>query len=235
MADFPRHSGSSPEPDDLREDPELLAALNAAFGEEGVQAFAESDDAVNPAEHCLEELIGQLDQAMDSLGPLAYAPTSEDENRASAAAETRYVVFVTAGQLAALPLSGIAEIDRLPDFTPLPHTPAWCLGIANIRGQVVSVTDLAALTNAPSEANSSTQKVIIARSDSANATTALVVDRVIGIRGFRDGLMKRPDDLSSPLAQFAEQIANFDSRQVLLIEPDRLFAHPDMLPLMADS
>ena len=237
----------------LGDDPELIAALAAAFGDEGAGMLSEvtKPDAIvalaadnqgdldqtqpdSAASHTsLADLIGKLDQAMASVGgdqeQAAIVPDATDS--APTLQEDRYVVFQTGDQLAAIPLTGITEIDRLPNYTPLPRTPDWCLGVANLRGEIVSITDLAALIG---EAGHATQglKVMIIRSQKDAASTALVVDRVVGIRSFSEGTTKLPEDLKSPLAPFSTEIGSIDSEQVLLVDPDLLMQHPDMQPYM---
>ncbi|MEM6469913.1 MAG: chemotaxis protein CheW [Planctomycetota bacterium] len=229
MAEFPLHDDG-----DLDDDPELLAAMAAAFGEEAIESTSEATAADQSDAKTLQNLVSQLDGAIESLGD---AVSNDPENTSTAIAsseETRYVIFEIAEQLAAFPLSGITEIERLPNITPLPRTPDWCLGIANVRGEIVSVTDLATLTGAQASGDLLGQKVIIVHSQKHNATTALVVDRVIGIRAFSEGITKRPDDLKAPLAAFAPEIVRANERHILLIQPDELLSHPDMQPFMQD-
>ena len=38
----------------------------------------------------------------------------------------------------------VREVDRLPPVSPLPNTPAWLLGAASLRGELLSVVDLSA-------------------------------------------------------------------------------------------
>ena len=214
---------------DLEEDPELAAALTAAFGAEGLQSFSEVDQEKQGPHGSLSELVQRLDAAMERLGS-TLSPSEESPQKVTQ--ETRCVVVECAGQVAAFKLDSITEIERLPRYTILPRTPEWCLGVANIRGQIVSVTDLAALANATSTTDHNDPKVVIVHSQTAGAHTAIVVDRVIGIRAFDDGVFRRPNDLTAPLAVFADQIANADGQQILILNADRVFEHPDMLPFL---
>ncbi|MEO1619018.1 MAG: chemotaxis protein CheW [Planctomycetota bacterium] len=228
MADFPLNDGA-----DLEEDPELLAAMAAAFGEEAVgEQDAESHQAVD--ENSLQQLVDRLDGAIDNLEQTKVSQPGVVASADNETDEARYVVFEMSGQLAAFPLSGITEIERLPNITPLPRTPEWCLGIANVRGQIVSVTDLAALTGATQSGDLADQKVIMVHSQKHNATTALVVDRVIGIRSFGEEISKRPEELNAPLAPFATEIARVDQQHILLVQADELLSHPEMQPFMKD-
>lgn len=45
------------------------------------------------------------------------------------------------------PVRHLREIVPLPKVTRLPHTPAWVLGLAHVRGTLLSVIDLARFCN----------------------------------------------------------------------------------------
>lgn len=217
---------------DLESDPDLIAALQAAFGDEGIESFAELDSEQDVDHENPEDSVGTLDQPMELLEQVSGLATSSILDTSTEGEDPRYVVFFAAGQIAAFPISGVTEIERLPDYTELPRTPSWCLGVANIRGKIVSVTDLAALAQAPLDSEPADPKVIVVHGEESGATTAVVVDQVMGIRSFCKGVSDSPDDLSVPLAPLADQIATTDHGPVLLVNPDRLFAHPEMQPLM---
>lgn len=225
MADQPHLTDT-----DLNEDPELAAALTAAFGADGIESFAEVDHETKGSQASLSDLVKRLDAAMNRLGAVQQADLADASK--TTANETRCIVIDCAGQSAAFPLASITEIERLPPYTILPRTPAWCLGVANIRGQIVSVTDLAALVNAPSAKDQNDPKVVIVHSQQADAHTAVVVDRVIGIRSFHDSVFQSPEDLAAPLATFADRIASTNGQQILVLNADRIFQHPEMLPFI---
>lgn len=50
-----------------------------------------------------------------------------------------------AGEQYALPVDGVLEVAELGDVTPVPGAPASVLGVRNLRGQLITVIDLATL------------------------------------------------------------------------------------------
>ena len=53
------------------------------------------------------------------------------------------VITVKLGdQLFALPIESVKEVIKCPEITPLPQLPSHLLGLVNVRGDVVAVTDL---------------------------------------------------------------------------------------------
>jgi purine-binding chemotaxis protein CheW len=71
------------------------------------------------------------------------------------------VVFGLASETYGIENSFIREVYPLKDYTALPGTPPFVLGIVNIRGQIISVIDLKKLFNLPEKGLGELNKVII--------------------------------------------------------------------------
>ncbi len=82
-------------------------------------------------------------------------PSSPAEPQAAA----QFLVFTLRGEEYALPLTDIREIVAVPETTPVPNMPPAVRGVANLRGRVVTVIDLAAHLALP--ASEETQPLII--------------------------------------------------------------------------
>ncbi len=54
----------------------------------------------------------------------------------------RAVTFTLDGQLYGLPIEVVQEIQQLVEFTPLPDTAAWLVGLIDLRGSVIPAIDL---------------------------------------------------------------------------------------------
>lgn len=67
---------------------------------------------------------------------------SSEEAENTGQVEGRYLSFSLGSQEYAIPLLCVKEVIAMPDFTPIPFTPAHYLGIMNLRGQVISIIDL---------------------------------------------------------------------------------------------
>lgn len=61
------------------------------------------------------------------------------------------VLCMVGSETFALPVELLREIVPLPPITPLPSCPSWVLGIAHIRGTLLSVVDLAQVCRAKGE------------------------------------------------------------------------------------
>ena len=74
----------------------------------------------------------------------------------------------------------VREIYPLKDFTSLPGTPAYVLGIINVRGQILSVLDLKVFFNLPRKGLGDLNKAIILRND--RMEFAILADAILGAR-----------------------------------------------------
>lgn len=99
---------------------------------------------------------------------------------------------VRAGSVRLLvPLSHAAEIFSWTDVQPVPHARSWFLGVANLRGQLLGVVDLADFLHGTGAAEKAppprpTQALAQCRLISFNpvleVNSALLVDELLGMR-----------------------------------------------------
>jgi len=80
------------------------------------------------------------------------------------------------------PREDVREIIPLPELTRTPGAKPWLLGVANVRGNILAVADLAQFLGLPSRAAHSTTRVLIF--NSSTLPVGLVVDEVAGYRQF---------------------------------------------------
>ncbi len=84
------------------------------------------------------------------------------------------------------PLGEAGEIFALTDLMPLPHTQPWFCGVANLRGGLHGVVDLAAFLGlrreAPVDPANREMVRLLALNPSLGALCALRVDRLAGLR-----------------------------------------------------
>ena len=76
----------------------------------------------------------------------------------------------------AVPLTHVREVLRVTTITPLPAVPPPILGVVNVRGTIMSVTDPKSLLALPSTALTPASRFIVLAT--ASAETVLLVDEV---------------------------------------------------------
>jgi twitching motility protein PilI len=89
-----------------------------------------------------------------------------------------------AGRNRLVDLKDIGEVLPLPKLISVPFTKPWLLGVANVRGKLYSVADMAAYENSGVASGDINNRVLlVAERFAFNA--ALLVDRVLGLRDAR--------------------------------------------------
>lgn len=84
------------------------------------------------------------------------------------------------------PLEQAGEIFAPPPLLPVPHTQPWFAGVANLRGGLHAVVDLAAflgVARAPLAEAAREQSRLVALGTRLGVNAALLVDRLAGLRG----------------------------------------------------
>lgn len=102
-------------------------------------------------------------------------------SRVEAVEYWRGVGFILAGQRYVAPMSDISEILTAPKLTQVPGVKHWVQGVANVRGRLVPVMDLATFLGGRSASQRTKRTLIIEKGDVLNG---LVVDAVLGMQHF---------------------------------------------------
>ena len=186
------------------------------------------DDDVSPLIRYVEELSNAI--YGDGLAAQPHAGHPSANGQQLPARAPRFVVFAVGDHQFGVPLSDVCEIVRDPKVTKLPRTPPWLRGVTNLRSQILSVTDLRSLLHLAGTRPARGETLVVVHSTKHAASTALVVDRVVGIRGFGDqpGAVS---DSSQHVAEIASGTATIDQATTVLIEVDRLFDCAELLDL----
>lgn len=100
--------------------------------------------------------------------------------KAQAADALEIVVFVLAHETYGIETSFVREIHALTDLTPLPCTPAFVLGVVNLRGEIVSVIDVKKFFDLPEKGLTDLNKVVVLQSETMRF--GVLADAVLGVR-----------------------------------------------------
>lgn len=113
----------------------------------------------------------------------------------------RGVVFEVGDQRLVAPMGEVSEVLNMPEYTSMPMVEPWLLGLANIRGRLLPLTDLPQFLHLPNRQQKKQRKVLII--DNSTVFSGLVVDKVIGIEQFtRDQYRAETLDSDSPFAPY---------------------------------
>lgn len=106
---------------------------------------------------------------------------AELPSRIEAVENWRGVGFILAGRRYVAPMSDVSEILTAPKLTQVPGVKHWVQGVANVRGRLIPVMDLAAFLGGRSTSGRNKRTLIIEKGDLLNGLT---VDAVLGMQYF---------------------------------------------------
>ncbi len=101
-----------------------------------------------------------------------------------------------AGRGLLFPLREAGEIFPMAGLQPVPHSQSWFLGVANLRGHLHGVVDLARFLGLESSQANREQARLVGFNPQSNLNCALLVDRLSGLRS-EEQLTAEKDDPSS--------------------------------------
>jgi twitching motility protein PilI len=108
---------------------------------------------------------------------------------------TSWLAVECSGRGFLLPLREAGEIFALAPILPVPHSHRWFLGVANLRGHLHGVVDLAGFLGVKSPAAAEAgreQSRLVGFNPSLEINCVLMVDRLAGLRS-DDQLTPEPD------------------------------------------
>ncbi len=82
-------------------------------------------------------------------------------------------------------LAEISEVLPLPDMHPVPLTQPWFLGMANVRGNLYGISDLAQIVGQSSPVRTSNSRVLLVNQELI-AQAGVMIERLIGLRNLDD-------------------------------------------------
>ncbi len=107
----------------------------------------------------------------------------------------RGVGFILAGKRYVAPMSDVSEILTSPKLTQVPGVKHWVHGVANVRGRLVPVMDLASFLGGRAASQRTQRTLIIEKGDLLNG---LVVDAVLGMQHFPVDSKQEPSSEDIP-------------------------------------
>ena len=108
------------------------------------------------------------------------AALAREPAAATTAATIEVVAFALAGERYGVECAYVREVLPLRDLTPVPCTPAFILGILNVRGRLLTVLDLRTFFNLSLEGIHDLHEVLVLQGNDMDL--GLAVDAVLGVR-----------------------------------------------------
>ena len=130
------------------------------------------------------------------------------------------VVFQLGEEEMGVEVGQVREIIRVSRITPLPRSPAFIKGVANIRGQIVTIIDLAEKLGLPSEAGEG--RIIVM--ELKGNTVGVMVSAVSEVLQLSPAEIQPPTLLSGSGIEldYLTGIANMDGRLIILVDLEKI-------------
>ena len=138
------------------------------------------------------------------------------------------IAFEVGGQEFVAPMGDVSEILALPELTPIPRTKPWLLGVANVRGRLLPLADLAKFLNIDSRERLKDKKVMVIDQD--GFFSGILVDQVTGMVQFSGSEYQDvplPED--SPFAPYNHGRFVKDDKAWHVVMPSLLFHDAEYL------
>lgn len=138
----------------------------------------------------------------------------------------RGVVFTIGNQRLVAPMGEVSEVLMIPEYTHVPLVKPWMIGIANVRGRLLPLTDLATFLRISDRSKQLNQRKIIVI-DHPTLFVGLLVDQVLGIERFtRSQYRAEAIDKNSPFAPYNHGKFSRDEEDWFVFMPSLLAKDP---------
>ncbi len=117
-------------------------------------------------------------------------------------------------------LNQVSEVLPVPPIQNVPLTLPWFLGVANVRGNLYNITDLAQFMGFPAMTKSTNNRIVLINSD-ITTQAAVVIDSLVGLRSVE--AMKNKPKAKSKEAFFSKNsYEDSDGNEWLELDVDAL-------------
>jgi purine-binding chemotaxis protein CheW len=187
----------------------------------------EENDLVEPPPS-LDQLIDAIDEEV-GIG-LDHSNKLEQELPPEPVREmAQFVTFSLAGTEYAVPIHNVTEIAYTPEVTSLPNVPHWIRGVANLRGDLVSLIDLRVFFGLEQAPHSDSSRMLVGRTTNEDLSAGLLVDRAHGIRYLPvDEIDKPTAGIESEIAPYLYGAFDEGEHLLILLDLDRVLNSPKL-------
>jgi purine-binding chemotaxis protein CheW len=132
-----------------------------------------------------------------------------------------HVVFKVAGAEYAVSAVDVVQMDSYTGATPVPGSPAYVVGIVQVRGRVVPVVDLRARFGLPAAPTTLESRIVVVQV--GPRPVALLVDTAREVlRVEREQLEPPPRVVSEGANGFVKSVARIGARLVMVIDLEQV-------------
>lgn len=150
---------------------------------------------------------------------------SDISDSASLDRTIQFLTFVLDSEEYAIDILRVQEIKSWSLVTKIPKSPAYVLGVINLRGSIVPIIDLRGRFGLPTAEITNKTAVIIVRTEvnGSERVMGLVVDRVSEVYHFKETDIQSSATMSGNInSEFFGGLAKAEKHLVILLNLDRI-------------
>ncbi len=135
------------------------------------------------------------------------------------------VEFILSFERYAIESFFVSEVTPLRDFTPVPCTPSFVLGITNIRGKIISVIDIKKFFNLPEKGLTNLNRVIVVQTPSMEL--GILADSIMGVRLVSSGDIQPSLPTLTDIG--SEFIKGVTEDRMIILDVEKILCHPKII------
>lgn len=142
----------------------------------------------------------------------------------------KYLTFRLAGEEYGLEILKVREIIGLMEITPVPCTPSFVLGVINLRGKVIPVTDLRAKFNMATISRTDQSCIIVV--DMGLLEMGILVDSVSEVRNIPSEAIEEPPNFGMDIkTDFILGMGKLSDRVTIILDINRILTADEITHL----
>ena len=149
---------------------------------------------------------------------------SEWNGQRPAQEEHRLLMFTISGNVFAIPAEPVQEVIPVPALARVPRSPAWLLGLMNLRGEVLPVVDPRAALNCVPHSPGPVARVIVLIC--SRGRVGLLADSTEDVVSVHQADLLPADHAGKPLVQAAVGLVLHRDRLAAIIDAEAFFSGP---------
>lgn len=165
--------------------------------------------------------------------------TEFNSNKDIAETADQFLSFLIAEEEYGIEILKVQEIKSWGQYTPLPKSPDYVLGVINLRGAIVPIIDLRCRFGLPPTEYTTTTAVIIVRNEDSEQARiiGLVVDSVSEVYHLApDAIQEATEHPNSDKANYVRGYGQIAEKLVILVNLDPIIAASlDQIQKMAEA
>lgn len=134
-------------------------------------------------------------------------------------ASRKYVCFIVEKQVYAAPVTSVLEVVPMLDISPVFQTPAFVLGVVNLRGTIVAMVDIRHFFGLPPTRIGERSRMVVLHS--RGITCGIVVDGLAKVRDIPDAAVSSPPStMEGASAEYLSGVVQTPEHPLIVLNVD---------------